>query len=281
MTYDMTPSYYKTEGNAAGTYTCIQSTSDGVGFNMKLPLPNQLDYSSNFDWSVDTISIAASHLVDAAKNMFNKDGSFVENTSSALDSLSNASTAGATETLRSLGITALGKLGGVINGSGAFNHVDLSAEKIAKFLPHAAGFAYNPNDVLYFNGTSHRNFALSFDIVPLSAEQAQQCSEGIHKLRVLASPSFASSNKTFFKYPSLFSLVVSVNNEIILQRNEFAIKTINTNLSPNGVMSWHEDGSPVAYTLLIECVETLITTADIEEKRNFLLSQGSNSTPTT
>ena len=67
---------------------------------------------------------------------------------------------------------------------------------------------------------------------------------------------------------------IVVNGSTILEYFKFAITSISTNLSPNGVMSWHNDGKPVAYVLEITGIEAELAAQETEKNRHFLGSYG-------
>ena len=141
------------------------------------------------------------------------------------------------------------------------------------FLKQNGNLAYNPNKQLFFNGIDHRPLTVSFDIIAQNKEQAEACAAGIRNIRIAASPRYSESH-AFFEYPSYFNMQVVVNNSTILQYFKFAITSISTNLSPNGVMSWHSDGKPVAYVLEITGIEAELAAQETEEKRYFLGIKG-------
>ena len=253
-TYKMVSNDYPS--NTFTRLVCYATNGTSSQFEAQLPLPNQITYQTAFDWSAEEVPVAAQKIIDKA---FNKSGttnvSPEEDTGFIETTLDIAKTVGA-----SLGKMFVSGLSRAVTGStGAAKY----------FYKQGFGTVYNPNKQLFFNGIDHRPLLVSFDIIPQNSSQASQCATAIKQMRIAASPTY-SETRAFFNYPSYFSLDVVVSGSIVLQYNKFAITSINTNLSPNGMMSWHPDGKPVAYTLEISGIEAEISTATVEKNRKFL-----------
>lgn len=253
-TYKMVSSDYPS--NTFTKLTCYAKNGTSAQFELHLPLPNQITYQTSFDWSAEDVPIVTQTLIDSAVkksavglDMDQAQNGFVETFKHAGEQ--------SLDSLKKMFIMGMSRL--FTGGEGAGKY----------FLQSKYGVAYNPNKHLFFNGIDHRPLTVSFDIIPQNASQATQCAQGIKQMRVAASPSY-NDTQAFFNYPSYFSLDAVVNGTTVLQYNKFAITAINTNLSPNGMMSWHADGKPVAYTLEISGIEAEIATSDVETKRKFL-----------
>lgn len=251
-TYKMVSSDYPP--NTFTRIACYNNGGTNVKFELHLPLPNQITYQTAFDWSADSVPLPAQTLIDS----FSKSQS---------QELANATLNGIEEKdLSEAGMQALNSLGKMFI-MGASRAV--AGEGAGKYILSKMGNAYNPNKQLFFNGIDHRPLTVSFDIIAQNKAQAEACATGIKQIRVASSPSY-KSEQSFFAYPSYFSLDAVVNGVTVLQYNKFAITSINTNLSPNGMMSWHADGKPVAYTLEISGIEAEISTSNVESRRKFL-----------
>ena len=253
-TYKMVSSDYPS--NTFTKLTCYDKGGTNAKFELHLPLPNQITYQTSFDWSAEEVPLVAQTAIDS----YFKESAVGLNADQAQN--------GFVETMKTMGKqtgAALGKMF-VMGASRMFT----GGEGAGKyFFQTGFGIAYNPNKHLFFNGIDHRPLTVSFDIIPQNASQAAQCAQGIKQMRVAASPSY-SETQAFFTYPLYFSLDAVVNGSVVLQYNKFAITSINTNLSPNGMMSWHADGKPVAYTLEISGLEAEISTSTVEGKRKFM-----------
>lgn len=262
-TYKMVSSDYPS--NTFVSLSCIGNKA-AEGFTVHMPLPSQITYQASFDWSADEVPIVAQNIINSAISTYKS--SSVGNSNNFVDYINNSLNTLSNEFEKN-------KVGESISGS--LTNMFLKTASLfttgstgaAKYLLKYNGMTYNPNKQLFFNGIDHRPLNISFDIVPQNKSQATTCAEAIKKIRVASSPSY-DKGKSFFTYPSYFTLKMVVNNNIVLEYNQFAITAINTNLSPNGMMSWHEDGKPVAYTLEITGIETELATADVENSRKFL-----------
>lgn len=253
-TYKMVSSDYPS--NTFTKLTCYQNNGTSAKFELHLPLPNQITYQTSFDWSAEEVPLVAETLIN---NYYKKSavGLQLDNVEDGfIDAMKTAGDQ-ALDSLKKMFIMGVSRM--FTGGEGAGKY----------FLQTGMGVAYNPNKHLFFNGIEHRPLTVSFDIIPQNSSQAIQCAQGIKQMRIAASPSY-TANQAFFTYPSYFSLDAVVNGSTVLQYNKFAITAINTNLSPNGMMSWHPDGKPVAYTLEISGIEAELSTSDVESKRKFM-----------
>ena len=254
-------SSYKMVSNdyPSNTFTrlvCYASGGTAMSFEAQLPLPNQAVYQSAYDWSAETVPVAAQTVIDATFKKSNTTNIGPETEGFTPQTLLKAATS-AGAALGKVFIETISKRTTKSDGAARY------------FYRQGFGTAYNPNKQLFFNGVDHKPLTLSFDIIAQNAAQASQCASAIKQIRIAASPTYSTSH-TFFLYPSYFSVDIVVNGTTILQYNKFAITQINTNLSPNGVMSWHPDGKPVAYTLELSGIETEVSTSNVEKNRTFL-----------
>lgn len=248
------------------TYVYLEQIADKAksGFAVQLPLPSQVTYQSSFDWSANEVPIFAQKVIDSAtsahKASIGDTNGFMDYVNSVTGTIDNLKNDNSEE-------SALASLQKMFLKS--LSEFTTKGKAAAQYFHKKRGLTYNPNKQLFFNGVDHRQLNISFDIVPQNKEQSKACATAIKKIRIASSPSYESSS-AFFKYPSYFNLRIVVNNVDVLSYNKFAITSVNTNLSPSGMMSWHNDGTPVAYTLEINGIESEIPTNDIEAKRKFL-----------
>lgn len=240
------------------TYVQI-STLNNTGINIRLPLPSQLDYNSSFNWSTEELGAFVGAMM---KSVFNDNASI--------------------DTLKPEQITNTPDIWSVLGNQGAEIMKKFAGTFVSQFLTgnevamkeylknykQGGPQSYNPNEQLYFNGVSHREFQLVFELAPLSQQHANTIFKGIKDLRIAASPEL-SADAVYFTYPSYFKMSVIVNNNEVFTRPSFAIKDITTNFSPNGVMSYHADGKPVNFTLELQCIETTIPTKKTEQSAVF------------
>lgn len=234
-------------------------------FELQLPLPSQITYQTAFDWSAAEVPLVAQTMIDSSKH-----------SGVVKDSLKNKDYEGAYNVIAN-DFSKIGEQFGATLSKIALNSISRTftggTGAAQYFLKQNGNLAYNPNKQLFFNGIDHRPLTVSFDIIAQNKEQAEACAAGIRNIRIAASPRYSESH-AFFEYPSYFNMQIVVNNSTILQYFKFAITSISTNLSPNGVMSWHSDGKPVAYVLEITGIEAELAAQETEEKRYFLGIKG-------
>lgn len=234
-------------------------------FELQLPLPSQITYQTAFDWSAAEVPLVAQTMIDSSKH-----------SGVVKDSLKNKDYEGAYNVIAN-DFSKIGEQFGATLSKIALNSISRTftggTGAAQYFLKQNGNLAYNPNKQLFFNGIDHRPLTVSFDIIAQNKEQAEACAAGIRNIRIAASPKYSESH-AFFEYPSYFNMQIVVNGSTILEYFKFAITSISTNLSPNGVMSWHSDGKPVAYVLEITGIEAELAAQETEEKRYFLGRQG-------
>lgn len=242
-----------------------EGNTDIQPFELQLPLPSQITYQTAFDWSATEVPLIAQTIIDESKNAsVVKDSLKSKDYEKAYNVIADDFSKIGEQIGASLSKIALNSISKTFtNGTGAAQY----------FLQQKGNLAYNPNKQLFFNGIDHRPLTVSFDIVAQNKEQAEACAAGIRNIRIAASPKYSESH-AFFEYPSYFNMQIVVNGSTILQYFKFAITSISTNLSPNGVMSWHSDGKPVAYVLEITGIEAELATQETEKSRQFLGRSG-------
>ena len=215
----------------AASYT--QITSSNV--NWILPIPTNLDYNSDYNWSEEDTSWTAS-MLSSLKHWMTDEGDFKDVEDSAKNQFKNL--------IR----------GGIQKG---FNPSDSTSKNILKNF--STGLAYNPNKQLYFNEVTMREFNLMFSLSPLSRAESETIKTGFTAMAKSAAPDFDSS-QFFFTYPDLFSILIQVNGITLLQRKNLAITSLNLDLSSDGPLTWHNDGFPTALQLAISFKESEIPT---------------------
>lgn len=256
----MIPSDYPQ--NTFTRLACLNPKTGQTAVAYQLPLPTQMTYQSAFSWSTDTVPVAAQTMIDGYEKKSDINdigGSFIKFGSTLWDSMKQSSGALGHMAVQTASQTLTG-------GTGAGKY----------FLKEVFGITYNPNKQLFFDGIDQTPLTLSFDIIPTSRAQSRRCAQSIAAIRTYASPKY-SDTKTYFEYPNYFSAAVYVNGKVVLEYSKFAITNIATNLTPQGVMSWHDDGKPVSYTLEIQGIEAVMPTRDVTGARQFLGEKGTSS----
>lgn len=171
--------------------------------------------------------------------------------------------------------SAMGSLpliGGVISSATNFASGSNEAFKLAL---NRAGYVFNPQKQILFQGVEFRNFSMSFTFTPYSAAEAEQVKRIVEKFRMYAAPKRnsqldSSGNKSnmFWVPPALFGIEFQMNgqqNPNLPKLKDCIIESIDVNYAPNG-WTTHTDGAPVQTTMTIEFKEiALIGRDDISE----------------
>lgn len=171
--------------------------------------------------------------------------------------------------------SAMGSLpliGGVVNS--ATNFISGSNEAF-KLALNRAGYVFNPQKQILFQGVEFRNFSMSFTFTPYSAAEAEQVRKIVEKFRMYAAPKRnaqldSSGNKSnmFWVPPAIFGIEFQMHgqqNSNLPKLKDCIIESIDVNYAPNG-WTTHTDGAPVQTTMTIEFKEiALIGRDDISE----------------
>ena len=220
----------KSNQQASSSYT--QITSSNV--NWILPIPINLDYNSDYNWSEEDTSWLATTVSKGAAQIFN-DADDNGLGDSALNVAKNAAR-------------------GIIQKGFAASDTGMKSA-----LKGAGNLAYNPNKQLYFNEVTMREFNVVFSLSPVSKSESEMIKNGFTAMAKSAAPGFESS-QFFFTYPDLFNILVKVNGVTLLSRSSLAITNLSLDLSSDGPLTWHEDGFPTSLQLSISFKESQIPT---------------------
>jgi hypothetical protein len=135
-----------------------------------------------------------------------------------------------------------------------------------KLLLNKAGYVFNPQKQVLFQGIEFRNFTMSFTFVPYSAAEAEQVKKIIEKFRMYAAPRQNRSlgENMFWVPPAQFDIKFKFGgqeNPNLPKLKKCVIKSIDVNYAPNG-WTTHTDGSPVQTNLTLEFQETALVGRD-------------------
>jgi len=139
----------------------------------------------------------------------------------------------------------------------------------ARLLAKGAGFAFNPQQQLLFDGIEFRTYRMEFTFTPYSKKEAETVAKIVKMLKTHAAPRLAEGTSgMFFVPPSTFNLEFLFNgkrNQNVGRVAESVIESIDVDYSPNG-FSTFGDGAPVQTKVIISFKEIeLITREKIEE----------------
>jgi|LauGreDrversion2_2_1035103.scaffolds.fasta_scaffold02955_2 hypothetical protein len=232
---------------SGGSDAVIERTTDAIfsGINSSGKVVEQI---SNLVSSRKTEIIASIALYMPETMVFT-------NSSQYNDSITLASAAGALPIIGPV----VSRLTGAV-GDGGNDALRLALNK--------AGYVFNPQKQLLFQGIEFRQFNMSFTFTPYSAKEAQEVKEIIKLFRTWSLPQkSAAGGGMFFNPPALFGvefLFNSSQNLNIPKLKDCVIESVEVNYAPNGWAA-HGDGAPVQTTVTIQLQEiALVDRTDIQ-----------------
>lgn len=141
-----------------------------------------------------------------------------------------------------------------------------------RLLAKGAGFAFNPQQQLLFDGIDFRTYQMAFTFTPYSKKEAETVAKIVKMIKTHAAPRLAEGTAgMFFVPPSTFNLDFLFNgkkNQNVGRVAESVIESIDVNYSPNG-FSTFGDGAPVQTTLTINFKEIELITREKIEKEGY------------
>ena len=213
--------------------TSINSENGISSFGWRLPIPNLLNYESDFDWNDEETDWLLTPNQDIYTNLGNKTFDVLKNL--ALDAVPDKTSKN----------TIYGDL----------------KKSASHALGRYKGVAYNPNKQLYFTGVKQRDFDVYFYLSPMSKEEAESIKDGYKNLAMSAAPSYTDTNY-FFNYPSYFNFEVNVNNVSVLKRQNLVITKVHLDFTSDGNITWHDDGFPTSMQMTVGFKELNIPTQE-------------------
>lgn len=131
-----------------------------------------------------------------------------------------------------------------------------------------AGYVFNPQKQLLFQGIEFRQFNMSFTFTPYSAKEAEDVKQIIKLFRKWSSPQKAAAGGgMFWNPPAIFGVEFLFNNSQnvnIPKLKDCVIESVEVNYAPNGWAA-HSDGAPVQTTVTLQLQEiALVDRTDID-----------------
>jgi hypothetical protein len=121
-----------------------------------------------------------------------------------------------------------------------------------------AGYVFNPQQQLLFEGIDFREYQMSFTFTPYSKQEAETVKKIIELFKFHAAPQIVTGGAgMFFVPPSTFDLDFLFNgqkNPNINKVAESVITGIDVNYAPNGWAA-HDNGAPIQSVLTIQLKE--------------------------
>lgn len=145
------------------------------------------------------------------------------------------------------------------------DYAGISANKILGQISAATATRRPVADPGYFqnySGTKPRNFNMSFDFIPQSAQEAKQILSIITYFKIYGSPSMNASGITLMA-PFYFDITMA--NPVIsrvAKINQVVLTNIQVDYGADGAMQQTADGMPKHITLALSFAELRVTMAD-------------------
>jgi hypothetical protein len=152
---------------------------------------------------------------------------------------------------------ALGSLTGGI-GQRAAGIADNEAVRVAL---NAAGYVFNQQRQVLFDGINFRDYEMNFTFTPASAQETEIVKEIIKTFRKHAAPEIGGVGGFFFTPPSVFNVsfkYAGKRNEYINLLKKSVLKTVNVNYAPNGWAAFEGTAAPVQITLALQFQEIIL-----------------------
>lgn len=205
-------------------------------FGYVLPFPKTVSVQTQFSWEPEALGII---------------GSAIYNT-------------GSTESTGGMIRDVLAKIGSQAGPAIAANLANSIGE--ATGLGGAAGaglarakLALNPKEEVLFKGTKHREFDMTFEFAPMTSTDAAVMMAFLKDLHERAAPGLEGEG-VFFTYPETVDIKVQDRGNIILNRGNCAITSIDVDLTPEQVWASFTDGKPVHVICKISFIELKLPT---------------------
>lgn len=138
----------------------------------------------------------------------------------------------------------------------------------AKVVLNKAGYVFNPQKQMLFQGIDFRTFDMSFTFTPYSAKEAEDVKQIIKMFRKWAAPAASTAFAGMFWVPPAYFNIdfrfQGKTNPNLPRLQKCVVESIDVNYAPNG-WTTHTDGAPVQSTVTITFKEIiLVDRASIE-----------------
>ena len=189
--------------------------------NISLPLPNNLNYSSQFKWE---------------NKEFGTTGVLFE------QFLEGEGVLG--------GLTNVAKNTGSTFKRGAAQGLD-AFQKTAQL----SQLAPNPKEAIMFRGVTFRTYSLEFTLTGESGAEVKEKAHAVNELHRVVAPELIDQ-KTFWKYPPGGTLIIYGAGGILLPKRGIYVTEISVNFNPGSQFyPTFADGTPVQLDLTIGIIE--------------------------
>jgi hypothetical protein len=166
--------------------------------------------------------------------------------------------------------TTLASAAGAVKllGSVVSKFTDVVNNDASRVILNKAGYVFNPQKQMLFQGIDFRTFDMSFTFTPYSAKEAEDVKQIIKMFRKWAAPAASTAFAGMFWVPPAYFNIdfrfQGKTNPNLPKLQKCVIESIDVNYAPNG-WSTHTDGAPVQSIVNITFKEIiLVDRASIE-----------------
>lgn len=137
-----------------------------------------------------------------------------------------------------------------------------------RVILNKAGYVFNPQKQMLFQGIDFRTFDMSFTFTPYSAKEAEDVSRIIKMFRKWSAPAASTAAAgMFWVPPAYFNIDFNFQgkrNPNLPRLQKCVVESVDVNYAPNG-WTTHTDGAPVQTTMTVTFKEiVLVDRAAIE-----------------
>jgi hypothetical protein len=145
---------------------------------------------------------------------------------------------------------------------------DVVNNDATRVILNKAGYVFNPQKQMLFQGIDFRTFDMSFTFTPYSAREAEDVKQIIKMFRKWAAPAASTAFAGMFWVPPAYFNIdfrfQGKTNPNLPRLQKCVVESIDVNYAPNG-WTTHTDGAPVQSTVTITFKEIiLVDRASIE-----------------
>jgi len=130
-----------------------------------------------------------------------------------------------------------------------------------KLAMSAAGYVFNPQEQVLFEGITFRTYAMNFTFTPSSIEETNSVNSIIRTFRYHAAPQIGGVGGFFFIPPSVFNVSFRYNGKVnpninLLKRS--VLERVEVNYAPNGWAAFEGNGAPIQTTMSLQFKEIVL-----------------------
>lgn len=157
----------------------------------------------------------------------------------------------------------------ITNRAGGQGLTSAVEDPLVKLALNRAGYVFNPQQQLLFNGIDFRTYQMSFTFTPYSRDEANAVQEIIKTFRKYAAPTVVTESAGFFFIPPGMVDITfkkdGMTNDKLHKLKRSVLESVTVNYAPNGWTSM-EDGAPTQTTMTLSFKEMqLVDRKDIEK----------------